>query len=157
MAKPVVLERRRIVTADPAIAGSKQPFHAAEALPLERAETLIARCRVSSEKLATNALRGLVDRPGVAVAAIVIGSGRQLPDLAATLKSHALIHTAEGEFFREVLAEALGFFGVPVIRVREREIRHLQTRIAALGKALGPPWTQDEKLASLAAWTAVEF
>ena len=28
----------------------------------------------------------------------------------------------------------------------------LKRRIAALGKALGPPWTQDEKFAALGAW-----
>jgi hypothetical protein len=28
----------------------------------------------------------------------------------------------------------------------------ITARLAALGKPLGPPWTQDEKLASLAAW-----
>jgi len=28
----------------------------------------------------------------------------------------------------------------------------LKRRVAALGKALGPPWSQDEKFAALAAW-----
>ena len=28
----------------------------------------------------------------------------------------------------------------------------LRARIAGLGKPLGPPWGQDEKLAALAAW-----
>jgi len=28
----------------------------------------------------------------------------------------------------------------------------LNRQVAALGKSLGPPWTQDEKLATLAAW-----
>jgi hypothetical protein len=28
----------------------------------------------------------------------------------------------------------------------------LRVRLAAFGKPLGPPWTRDHKLASLAAW-----
>ncbi len=44
--RPVVLERRRIETADTAIPGSKQPFHAAERLGVERAEALIRQCRI---------------------------------------------------------------------------------------------------------------
>ena len=78
-----------------------------------------------------------------------------MPDLAATLKSHALIHTAEGEFFREVLVEASESCRIPVTKIREREIRDQQSRISSLGKSLGPPWTQDEKLAALAAWNAL--
>jgi len=48
---PVVIERRRIETADPAIRGSKQPFHAAEPLAFAKAEALIQRCRESSTRL----------------------------------------------------------------------------------------------------------
>jgi hypothetical protein len=54
-----------------------------------------------------------------------------------------------------------------VKRVREREVWDraagvlhlelpaLQERINTLGRSLGPPWRQDEKLASLAAWIAL--
>jgi hypothetical protein len=77
------------------------------------------------------------------------------------------MHTAEGEFFREVLVGAAEQCALPVTRVKEREIwdratslfrlpvADLQARIDALGKTLGPPWRQDEKLASLAAWIAL--
>jgi hypothetical protein len=87
--------------------------------------------------------------------------------LAATLRSHALIHTAEGEFFREVLVRACEHCSLPVTKVKEREVweratrvfrfppADLQERIAGLGRSLGPPWRQDEKLASLAAWIAL--
>src|SRR5258708_38399056 len=54
--KPIILERRRIETANPEIPGSKQPYHAAKGLPVESAETLIRQCRVSSEQLATRAV-----------------------------------------------------------------------------------------------------
>jgi hypothetical protein len=31
----------------------------------------------------------------------------------------------------------------------------LKRRVAALGKVLGPPWSQDEKFAALAAWLSL--
>jgi len=170
--EPVVLERCRIETADPAIPGSKQPYHAAERMGIEKAEALIRQCRDSSTRLASRAVGALVaqlEQRGVSVggAGILFASGRALPDLAATLRSHALIHTAEGEFFREVLVRACEHCSLRVTKVKEREAwdhaaqvfrlpsADLQKRIGALGKSLGPPWQQDQKLASLAAWLAL--
>ena len=170
--RPVVLERRRIEAADTAIPGSKQPYHAAERMGAETAEMLIRRCRDSSTLLAVRAVSALaaqLKQKGhrVVGAGILFASGRPLPDLAATLQSHALIHTAEGEFFREVLVRAAEHCSLHVTKVKEREVWDrgtmvfrlpavdLQQRIAGLGKSLGPLWRQDEKLASLAAWIAL--
>jgi hypothetical protein len=170
--KPVVLERRRIETADAAIRGSRQPYHAAERLDIQEAETLIQLCRDSSTLLATSSVSAIVARitqngHRVVGAGILFASGRPLPDLAATLQSHALIHTAEGEFFREALVRASEHCSLPVTRVKEREVwergaalfrldsADLQEQISELGRSLGPPWRQDEKLASLAAWIAL--
>jgi hypothetical protein len=103
----------------------------------------------------------------VVAAGILFASGRPLPDLAATLRSHALIHTAEGEFFREVLVRASEQCSLRVTKVKEREVwdrgtmlfrlpsADLQQRIGVLGRSLGPPWRQDQKLASLAGWIAL--
>jgi hypothetical protein len=164
-AEPEILERRRIETADPAIRGSKQPFHAAEPLPFPAAEALVLRCRESSTLLAQRAVGELLHRHSVTAAGILCGSGRPLPALAAILKSHALIHTAEGELFREILIEAVAHAGVPLTRVKEKDswehgaaVLHmpdLRERIDHLRKRAGPPWRQDEKLAALAAWLAL--
>jgi hypothetical protein len=170
--KPVVLDRRLIETSDTAIHGSRQPFHAAEQLSFEKAEALIGQCRDSSTLLAEGAVTAMVAelvQNGITVigAGILYASGRALPDLAAILRSHALIHTAEGEFFREVMAHASEHCSLPVTKIKEREIwergtivlrrpqADLQQLIAGLGKSLGPPWRQDEKLASIAAWIAL--
>lgn len=152
---PGVLGRRRIVIADPNIPGSKQPFHAAEGLPIEQADVLIRKCRERSLELAIKAVRDLTTDGHVVAAAFLFASGRPLPALEAILRSHAAIHTAEGEFFRGVLVEASEACGLSVAKIRERDIRDLPPHISALGKALGPPWTQDEKLASVAAWKAL--
>jgi hypothetical protein len=170
--KPIVLERRRVETADASIPGSKQPYHAAERLDPRKAEGLIERCRDSSTQLTTAAMKALVAELAgsgrtVVGTGILFASGRPLPELAAILQSHALIHTAEGEFFREALVRASGHCSLPVTRVKEREVwdrgaalfrleaSDLQLRINELGRSLGPPWRQDEKLASLAAWIAL--
>jgi hypothetical protein len=170
--KPVVLERRRIETADAAIPGSRQPYHAAERLDVRKAETLIRLCRDSSTLLATGSVSAMVAQLAqkghtVVGTGILFASGRPLPDLAATLQSHALIHTAEGEFFREALVRASQHCALPVTRVTEREAwergaalfrldsADLRQKITELGRSLGPPWRQDEKLASLAAWIAM--
>ena len=170
--KPSVLERCRMETADAAIQGSRQPYHAAERLSFREAESLIQVCRESSARLAADAVHALVARLArgghrVAGTSILFASGRPLPDLAAILQSHALIHAAEGEFFREVLVGASERCSLPVTRVNEREVwdrggaalrssaADLQRIIGELGRWLGPPWRQDEKLASLAAWIAL--
>jgi hypothetical protein len=162
-AKPLVLIRQRMELAS-LDAGAKQPYHAAEPLEFADAAALIQRCRDSSMSLAEaglNALLAQLDAQGhrVVGAGIVFASGRALPDLAAILKSHALIHTAEGEFFRDLVLRACARRSLPVTRITERDARDRDakawTHIDGLGKSLGPPWRQDEKLASLAAWTAL--
>jgi hypothetical protein len=169
---PKILDRRRIVIADAKIPGSKQPYHAAEKLPFPQAEQLVTRCTERSRALARQELRAAVEhaRNGgheVAGCGIVLASGRPLPDLAATLSSHALIHTAEGELFRNVIADASREMNVPVTGVKERELlalasaelgkseTELQSYLVELGRELGPPWTQDEKYATLVAWLAL--
>src|SRR5438094_1358039 len=137
---PVVLERRRIETADPAIPGSKQPYHAAERLGLQQAETLIRRCRDSSTVLARDAVSAMIvhlEQRGhrVVGAGLLFASGRQLPGLAATLRSHTLIHTAEGEFFREALARASELCSLPLTKVKERELWDRSAKVFHLGAA----------------------
>jgi hypothetical protein len=85
-----------------------------------------------------------------------------LPALPGILASHALVHTAEGEFFRKVVREACERCRIPVVGLRERELdKHAEAifgkaaprvrqQISSLGKTVGSPWTRDEKFAALA-------
>ena len=169
---PQVIGRQRIETADPAIRGSKQPFHAAEPLPFPEAATLITKCRDSTTSLSSQALRTAIDdckKKGFKPAAcgVILGSGRTLPSLEKILASHALIHTAEGEFYRQALIDAAKLCDLPVLAVKERElfeqgsaqlkltIKQIEAVISDLGCELGPPWTQDQKYAALAGWLAL--
>jgi len=89
--------------------------------------------------------------------AVLLGSGKALPGLERVLASHALIHTAEGEMFRDVLTFAARECRLSVTAVREKGLdAGLLERIGSLGKLIGPPWTQDQKYATLAALEALE-
>ncbi len=169
---PEVVDRRRIEIADAEDPDAKQPYHAAEGLDLKDAERLVRRCTQTSQRLARAAVGTILAElraagHGVVGCGLLQGSGRALPGLAGILASHALIHTAEGQMFRDILAEAGRHHDLPVLEVRERELMarcatdlglpadKRTRRLAELGRALGPPWRQDEKLATLAAWLAL--
>jgi hypothetical protein len=163
-----ILERRRMLVIEPKVPGAKQPYHFAENLDLPEAEKFLANCFSASREFALTAIREVVEslrvrQYSVVGAAIILASGRTLPPLPKILVSHALIHTAEGEFFREVVWGACQTLGVPVRGFRERDLEECAAaafgkaaaktlqQIASSGRALGPPWTTDQKTASLAA------
>jgi len=154
---PHVLERRRIVIADPDMPGSRQPYHAATELPLTLATDLVRKAIESSRALALEAIdatwRTLRSRGHeVAGCAVLTGSGKPLPELEKILASHALIHTAEGALFREALLWAARECGLRAACVSEKGLdSEALRRLGTLGKAIGPPWTQDQKYAALAA------
>ena len=169
---PEILLRRRVELADPDFEGSKQPYHAAEGKNLPAAEKIIGRCTGDARRLAGEALdEALADlktekRPAVACG-LLLASGRPLPGLEVILASHALIHTADGELFRDALAAAADERRLPVTRIREKEIsaraaeslgipeEDLAQCLKSAGRLIGSPWTQDQKLAALAAWVAL--
>ena len=167
-----VIERCRIELADKAIRGSVQPYHAAEPLELKEAEEFIERCRDASNRLARSALKAAIDRLRTkgyrsTACGLLQSSARPLPAIASILASHALIHTAEGELFRDAVVDASAHQGLPVVKVKERDLfdrcatelrvtaDDLHRRLAELGRNLGPPWRQDEKFATVVAWLAL--
>lgn len=163
-----VIDRLRVEIIDRSTPGAAQPYHFAKKLQLRAAEKYIVSSALAAAKLALSAMAEVCDELRsrnykVVAAAILLSSGRPLPDLEGTLASHALIHTAEGEFFRQAFREACASLKIPVTGIRERDLEQhakaalgtdaapLKKRIAGLGKALGPPWTADQKAAALAA------
>lgn len=163
-----VLERRQIVVVDPRVAGAKQPYHYVKTRGIHEAQKHLVRCAEISGRLARAAIHEIAGelrerKYRVAGVAILLASGRPLPSLPEILASHPLLHTAEGEFFRRIFREACEKEEVHIAGFRERELAEsaksalgrgaapVQRRIARLGKTLGPPWTQDQKSAALAA------
>jgi len=170
-ASPELVDRRRIVIVEPTMEGAKQPYHFAESLSLEGAEHHLHKCSEASHRLALKAVHEMLEGATarnyqVVGCAMLLASGRALPPLPKILASHALVHTAEGEFFRKIVREACETCGIPVVGVREREMderanaafgkaaARVRQRISNLGKTVGSPWTQDEKTAALAALIA---
>lgn len=155
-----LMARRRIVLCK--LPHAKQPYHAAENMQLAEAESFIADCRASTIALAVEALERLSGEAGMrelAGAGMAVSSARTPPELSATLHSHTLIHAAEGAFYREAAREAAGQLGINVRAIANRAVcdfleraRDLRELLERIGKAAGPPWTIDEKCASLAAF-----
>jgi hypothetical protein len=163
-----VLERRRVAVTTPGTPGANQPYHFAKKLELAEAEKFLGNSFAASKRLALAAVRDVVDelrgrQYRVVGSAVLLASGRALPPLAKILASHALIHAAEGEFFREVFSKACADLDLSVTGVRERDLdervkttlgkvaARMRRQISTLGRSLGPPWTADQKTAALAA------
>ena len=163
-----IIDRRRIELRKPGDENARFPFHHVETWKRDRAKAFIRSCSESSNGYALTALSDIVadlKKRSLVLSGcdLLSASGRTLPDLANILASHSLIHTAEGEFFRDAIANACAKKKIAVSRVKEREAltwaaarlgltdARLKLKMDALGKPLGPPWTADQKLATAAA------
>jgi hypothetical protein len=169
---PVVVDRRKIQLVKIFSYTFRQPYHTAEKMPRQDAIKFIRGVQSEAKRLALSALRSLQSDLAegdfkIVRGALLLASGRALPALEQILASHALIHTADGELFRDSLHAACARLHLPVLGIREKELfataskafgiqpAELKRRIAAFGKSLGPPWSQDEKLAALGAWLSL--
>jgi hypothetical protein len=164
-----LLLRERLVLADERDPESKQPYHAVEGLPVPEAARRLKAYTAGAERMAATALRTIVaalakDGHSVVGLGILDSAGRQGRSLAEVLASHALIHTADGNHFRDAVAAAATGCRVPVARVRAKDLeaqaeaaigRPLETlrqALKELGREAGPPWGADQKAAALLAW-----
>jgi len=167
-----VLDRRRIAVVSGDAPGGKMPFHHAEGLGLPRAQKYLANYTAECDRQARQEIARALDDVkargyNVTSAGLVLASGRTLPDLAHILAAHPLIHTAEGELFRDTVRRACESLALPVLGYRERDLPECASKLlgnaspkiirqlAGMGKTLGPPWTADHKSAALAACLAL--
>ena len=169
---PVVLARQRVHLVETFTYEFRQPYHTAEKMPQGQAREFISRMRTESRRLAYRAVQELESRTqeqGVKLTrcGLLLASGRPLPVLEKILASHALIHTADGELFREALLRASARRRLRDFTIKEKELldragqvfrakpNELMRRVTELGRPFGAPWSQDEKFATLAAWLAL--
>ena len=169
---PEVLAKQRVHLVDTFTYEFRQPYHTAEKMLSGQGREFIARMQAEARRLAYGAIRELASRTqeqGVKLTrcGLLLASGRPLPVLEKILVSHALIHTADGELFREALLRASKRFGLKEFTIKEKELldgagqvlrakpKELLRRVTELGRAFGAPWSQDEKYATLAAWLAL--
>jgi len=161
---PQLLGRRVIELCDPAVPGSKQPYHARMGT-LQTDDAKIARLRQVIVKAARNSvdawLNELHKDREIRRAGLVVGSDNDPSKIA---NPHIRAHALEGRLFRTVLQEALESQGVSCPIFVERKIyeqaaeilkrseKDLKQSLTQMGRLSGGPWRGDDKLAALAAW-----
>lgn len=168
---PAILARQRAQLVETFTYEYRQPYHTAAKMPADDAGAFVSRMRAEARRLAFRTIRRLEtalgkEGYGLTRSGLLLASGRPLPELAGILASHSLIHTADGELFREAILHATARCGLECATIKERDLldsaarnlhlkpSDLSRRMAELGSTLGPPWSQEEKYASLVAWLA---
>jgi hypothetical protein len=159
-----LVARSRIETCPASL--PRQPFHAVAEDGAPRA--LIAEVADSARDLALRAIWAATgDGHSVVTASVAIGRSPIPDNLERILRSHSLLHAAEGELYRTAIAEAADSAGLRVVRFQNHEARseaaaalgcsleQLEEDLARIGKLAGKPWTKDEKDATAAAILAL--
>lgn len=170
---PSVLLRERPRLVETFTYEFRQPYHTAEKIPLDKAREFISRVESGAKHLAEEAIhsaqRALRERGyQLTQLGLPLSSAKPLPNLEKILSSHALIHTADGELFRQALIHAGQCCNLVVFTSEERELSATACKslgmkrdglarvLIAIGRPVGAPWSQDEKLAALSAWLALK-
>jgi hypothetical protein len=163
-----LVDRRRIdLVAAEDIEWAKQPYHAAEDLEPDEAKALVERAISSACRIAAREIHEQVDRISGSdhLAAFGLLVPSPMPDWSVEeiLSVHIRMHMAEGVMYPDVLAEAIDECGINVVRIREKTLSEKAAtvfgvklddtleKLAYLGRSAGPPWTKDQKMATLAA------
>ena len=162
-----VIERRRISLLAPGM--PTEPYHAAVGVPLDVAPSLLRdsyeSARDCARKELVRVIGDLRDR-GYDVTALGCGVSAapvRVP-IERLLKSHPLLHGAEGDLFRDAVADAAEALGLAQVRTPWKEVwgqlaaalgSDARETVTQLGAGLGPPWASDEKEACAAAWLAL--
>jgi len=125
VASAEVVAKRRIQMATTFDVGAV--YHKSQELSVAEAEALIRASEAMFERTAREALIDLAAELRAAgcepvASAVASGNGRTLPPLASILKSHALVHAAEGDLYRRVLLRASEACRIPALPIPETEI-----------------------------------
>jgi hypothetical protein len=168
---PLVLLRERPHLVKTFTYEFRQPYHTAAKRRLVEAHGFISRLRVEARGLSYRVVHSVqmnLQKQGYELKCcnLLLASGKPLPALPNILASHALIHAAYGELFREALLHASKRCGVELFTAKESELlaravhdlhlqrNELRRRLTNLGHPLSP-WSQDEKFAALVAWLSL--
>lgn len=167
---PVVLARSRFELCDEKL--PRAVYHAARNLDLPGAERLVRKVELAARRAAEWQLQRTAEEleaGGYQVmgAGIAAGPRRLGAGLAEILASHPLVHSAEGQLYREALTGAAELLRLPLTRFLQQDLyeqaagqiglsdESLRAQLTGLGRALGPPWQKDQKEAAAAAWLAL--
>jgi hypothetical protein len=172
-AAPNLLDRSRVTLIDDRDPEAKQPYHAVEFLCVEEATGRLDGYLGMAIRMARDSIDAeseKLKRLGVALKSVGILESSSRKDLALSsiLASHALIHAAEGDHYRNALSAAAGQLRLEVCRLQARALeehamkclrlplKRLLETVNGLGREVGPPWGADQKKAALLAWTLLK-
>jgi len=172
-ADPNLLARSRVQLIDDHDLESKQPYHTVEFLCVEEATGRLDGYMAVATSMAQTALRAqLEELKGRNISLQSVGildsSGRKQVSLQSILASHALIHAADGDHFRNALFVAAEQCRLSVRRIPAKgleahagkclsmPVNRILDRVNKLGRDIGPPWGADQKKAALLAWTLLK-
>lgn len=150
-----VLDRRRVVLVDEGL--PTIPHHCeAQTLPPDEAVALIEQVQASAERHANEALAALEAELPVRILGIAL---RECPDLPPTIgeriTNYRASNVADWVMYRRALAKAAASRGWAVHWYNSRRVIQQASETLAnfddLRRTLGPPWTQDHRLALAAA------
>jgi hypothetical protein len=169
-AAPSLLARSRVQLIDDHDPESKQPYHAVESLCVEEASGRLAGYMAIATRFAHACIRAQSEElkaRGIVIGSVGIidSSSRKQVSLPAILASHALIHAADGDHFRNALFVAAEQCRLQVCRLPAKHleahageclglpVNRILGTVDNLARGKGPPWGADQKKAALLAWT----
>jgi hypothetical protein len=166
-----VVDRRCFTLVESPGHDAKFAYHAAAELDAAAAAQHVATVQDVARRRAHLELKQLLldlEAAGYSLRAVGLPPPKSVPLAALNeiLRSHAVIHAAEGELFRAALADACARQGLHVVGVASKEryqraarttgmrLDKVKSLIGGLGRPIGPPWALDQKEAALAALIA---
>lgn len=132
----------------------------------DEARAAVAEGRARQDRLATEALKQVVDGKA-AIAALLVNRAGWITDLLEYSLGWAdHVPVAEALAVREALRAAFRDTGAPFVELDEKSLpalaaetldlspQDIDAQLKALGAVAGRPWRKEQKLACLAAWIA---
>ena len=161
-----LLDRRRIELVDEGL--PKIPHHSeGQGLPIDEAVALVERVRLSAERHAKLGLDALAMAVPGSILGVALRQCPQLPPtIAERIKDYRAQNVADWVMYRRALAAAAEARGWAVHWYNAKKvfdaasealnIQDLDAHFLRLRKSIGPPWSQDHKLAMAAAIVAAK-
>jgi hypothetical protein len=154
--KPLFVWRGEVSLIDPNLPLTEGPYHPFMEMPWSEALVAVQPVVESIEKYASFVVREIVDDITSRKLRIrgvgVVGSPPRNIDKIGN--QHIRAHAAEGILFRRVLELAAKRNKIACKGFSDRDLKVLPV-MKEIGRAAGPPWRTDERLAATAAWLAL--
>ena len=160
-----LVDRRRVELVDRAL--PKIPHHSeGQRLPIDQAVELVEQVQASASAHAKLVLDRVATELPVRIVGIALRHCPELPPtIAERITNYCASNVADWVMYRKALAAAAEARGWPVHWYDSRKVealasgalglKNLDSHFAEVRRSLGPPWTQDHKLAMAAAITAM--